>query len=86
MPRNETLRQELLDMKKRDQEMRNTIIERYGYNSPFSSEDATCGDRQADHRGIGVGPWNFHNIHYRNQIYAKRERPYPRRYSLSPTC
>lgn len=40
MPRNESLRQELLDMRERDQEMRNTIIERYGYNSPFSSEDA----------------------------------------------
>ncbi len=39
MNRNETLRQELLDMRERDQEMRYTIIKRYDYNSPYSSED-----------------------------------------------
>ena len=39
MARNEILRQELLDMRDRDQNMRNTLIERYGYNTPFSSED-----------------------------------------------
>ena len=37
---NQSLRQELLDMRERDQKMCSTIMERYGYNSPFSPEDA----------------------------------------------
>jgi len=40
MSRNETLRQELLDMRERDQTMRKTIMARYGYDTPFSAEDA----------------------------------------------
>lgn len=40
MNRNEILRQELLDMFERDQRMRKTLMERYGYNTPFSPDDA----------------------------------------------
>lgn len=43
MSRNETLRQELLDMRERDQTMRKTIMARYGYDTPFSAEDAAVG-------------------------------------------
>ncbi len=40
MPSNETLRQEVLGMQARDQEMRKTIMARYGLGVPFSPEDA----------------------------------------------
>ena len=40
MASNETLRRELMEMRERDQEMRKTILARYGYGEPHSPEDS----------------------------------------------